>query len=575
MSVQMTRNNVPVSYLLGSVPFGSLKQQLTVRPPILLPRPETEHWATQVVDALSKLSTEQLQHVRIVDLCTGSGCIALLVADALRQRVGTGKAWKVVACDRSPLAVELARENAVKLGFSINDDGGNVHIAQADVFDNVQMDQLTSWAGGPFDMILSNPPYIPRREWQALPAEVKQHEDPNALIGERHANSVESNDQTSDGRQSYIDRHGLAFHQRLAELLHRSTFSASVPMLPRLVAEYGKGQQRQVERLFAEARAPKDRLPKVIKLEAQLVVVGVGNALTHPLTRHSIGQVVLEPLLRALVEQDKTVRQRLRARRDELEQKRSEAVASGAVGPDWQEALPTRIPILTSGDTQHLDLTTTTDDTAASELVKLGRTSGFSSSLKLLMPASRTSDLLYSVDISLFKPTQPMNLSGVGLKTYLSSHHPQWTPDDILVLQDELDLPFGSVKPKLAGSARGHNGIRDIMRRLGIGETQTLARLRIGIGRPQQPTPQDSWLPATLSKVHKVMSVDRWVLSALSQGELQSCRTEVHQSVLSQVKAQTFEWVLQRCSHLTKATDGARIASSKDQFGVHRSIWVY
>ena len=52
MATKMTRENVPISYLLGSVPFGSLAEELTVRPPILLPRLETEHWATEVVTTL-------------------------------------------------------------------------------------------------------------------------------------------------------------------------------------------------------------------------------------------------------------------------------------------------------------------------------------------------------------------------------------------------------------------------------------------------------------------------------------------------------------------------------------------
>ncbi len=349
MAVQMTRHNVPLSYLLGSVPFGALPQELTIRPPILLPRPETEHWATEVVNALDSLSATQLEKVRIVDLCTGSGCIALLIADALRSRLGVGGSWRVVACDRSPQAIQLAQENAVKLGFSINEAGSNLHIVQADVFDNADMDRLASLAGGAFDLIVSNPPYIPRREWNNLSAEVKEHEDPAALIGERDVASHGSDAVRVNGdeRKNFLDRHGLAFHERLAQLLYRPTFSTSTPPLPRLVAEYGKGQQRQVERLHAELKAPRDRLPRLVRVEGHLVVVGLGNATTHPLTRHSIGQVVLEPLLAGLVEQDRLVRARLREVRDELEKSRLEAVAGGCALPGWEEPVPRSLPVYT------------------------------------------------------------------------------------------------------------------------------------------------------------------------------------------------------------------------------------
>ncbi len=115
------------------------------------------NWATEVVNTLDSLSATQLEKVRIVDLCTGSGCIALLIADALRKRVGVGGSWRVVACDRSQQAVQLAQENAVKLGFSINEAGSNLHIVQADVSDDADMDRLASLAGGAFDLVVSNP----------------------------------------------------------------------------------------------------------------------------------------------------------------------------------------------------------------------------------------------------------------------------------------------------------------------------------------------------------------------------------------------------------------------------------
>ncbi len=228
------------------------------------------------------LDTTSAKSIRIVDLCTGSGCIALLIANALRTALGPEGNWKVVACDRSPLAVELARENALKLGFTKS----SLHIVEADIFDNDHMYNLAKLAGGPFDIIVSNPPYIPRREWNNLGPEVKTHEDPAALIGERNiapastqtiAKMQERKD-TTDERQAWLDRSGLAFHARLAELLYRPSFSASTsslaPPLPRLVAEYGKGQHKAVEKLHADLKPPKERLPKIVRItDRKLVIV--------------------------------------------------------------------------------------------------------------------------------------------------------------------------------------------------------------------------------------------------------------------------------------------------------------
>ncbi|SJX62347.1 related to MTQ1-S-adenosylmethionine-dependent methyltransferase [Sporisorium reilianum f. sp. reilianum] len=589
-ALQMTRRNVPLSYLLGSIPFGALPQELTVRAPVLLPRPETEHWATEVVRTLvATLTPAQLASVRVVDLCTGSGCIALLIAHALRARLGAGGAWRVGACDRSPLSVELARENAVKLGFDVDAVDSNVHVVQADVFDDAHMDALAQAAGGPFHLIVSNPPYIPRREWNTLPAEVKTHEDPAALIGERDPTHP------TDAPSS-LDRAGLTFHHRLAALLYRATFSTSLATLPRLVAEYGKGQQRQVERLHAELRAPSGRLPRVVRLEARLVVVGVGNATTHPLTRHSVGQVVLDPLLRGLVEEDRRVRARLRGVRDALEAARRVAVREGRVDGrrDWEQAVPTTVAVHTAQRSAHEQLDLTSTNPAPLHLTKVtaGKSGGWSATLHLLIPSSptfltpsshpRSNDVIYQVQVSLYKPSQPMNLSGVGLKAFLSSHSPSASSrsSDVLVLQDELDLPFGAVKRKDAGSARGHNGIRDILHRLDIPSTNgtpQLARLRIGIGRPDSPPPAspNTWLPASVAKRAKPMPVDRWVLSPLTPAELDSCQKAGSDgSVLGQVQEQTVQWVRERCLELCTHEVDAGLVSKKDQFGVFRTVWV-
>ncbi|SNX84596.1 related to MTQ1 - S-adenosylmethionine-dependent methyltransferase [Melanopsichium pennsylvanicum] len=700
MAAQMTRKNVPLSYLIGSIPFGNLPQELTVRPPILLPRPETEHWATQVAETLvNRLDTSQ--SIRVADLCTGSGCVALLVAHALRTKLGPGKNWKVVACDRSPLAVELAIENAIKLGLKVNQEGANLHIVQADIFEDEDMDTLATLAGGPFDLVLSNPPYIPRREYNSLSAEVKQHEDPVALIGERSVSpsiSVELSQTPSNPaiatntgespavdptRQTYLDRNGLSFHARLAQLINRPAFSHSRnPCLPRLVAEYGKGQQKAVEKLHNELKAPKHRLAQVIALEnCKLVVIGLGNATTHPETRHSIGQVVLDPLLGSLIDQDLKVRRRLREIRNELEEERVEAIKDGRkidvdVHKDWAESVPRTFPLVTlygsssPSSGENLDVSDEMHGRPM-KLVKVtvGKSGGWAATVSLLIPSSPQSTFLssnsspkavtatapsfensttiYKVEVLLFKPSQPMNLSGQGLKAFLQSHHPFYTDstiinqngysnascstlnslegwriqDDVLVLQDELDLEFGKVKMKQSGSARGHNGVRDIVRRLEIpdnlpGATTVkggggkgsemvggpkLARVMIGIGRPEngiikgkekgkggyhvQGNNVDDWIPSMMmmgKSKKKPISIDKWVLSALTKDEIESCQRGY---VLDQVTQQTLDWIRGRSESLVQSkkqhdrdwveSGVVKMRSAKDQFGVYRTIWVY
>ncbi|CCF48529.1 hypothetical protein NDA11_004665 [Ustilago hordei] len=639
MCTRMTRENAPLSYLLGSMPFGNLPQELTVRPPVLLPRPETEHWATQVVNELIKsLEREGRKDIRVVDLCTGSGCIALLIAHALRAKLGSEEKWRVVACDKSPLAVDLAQENAVKLGFKIDESDSNLHIVEADIFDDASMDKLAELAGGPFDLILSNPPYVPQREWSNLSPEVKLHEDPAALIGERSIptstgptfnsdppSRTTTTDETKT-REAYLDRAGLAFHSRLAILLYRSSFSTRSPPLPHLVAEYGKGQQKPVEKLHYELQPPKHRLPTIKRIEGHpLVVVGVGNATTHPLTRHSIGQVVLEPLLERVIAQDRTMRAKLREVRDQLEELRLEALENGKVDVnqcrDWADSVPKLLPI--EGLNEGFDLEAE-QDVATS--LKKDQSGGWSASLQLLIPSSPAflyqpsnpavpPPTIYCVEALFYKPSQPMNLSGQGLKNFLTHHHPQYPSsssssepsqqvwrieNDILILQDELDLAFGEVKRKDSGSARGHNGIRDIISRLNIpdqpshskggeGDGLKLSRIRIGIGRPEtrqkQQGGKDSWLPSSLSKSKKggkPIAIDRWVLSPLKADERESCEGG---KVLEDTNELCLGWIRDRCSTLASSSSGPvegeggleklRVESRKDQFGVFRTVWVY
>lgn len=145
----------PLQYILGSVPFLDLT--ITVQPPILIPRPETEEWVAWLIHELRHFTNIPLT---ILDLCTGSGCIALALAKALPRAT-------VVGLDINPQAVELATLN--KANASLH----NVHYMKSDLFDAVACEQ--------FDLIVSNPPYLANNEWSSLEKSVTSWEDRRAL----------------------------------------------------------------------------------------------------------------------------------------------------------------------------------------------------------------------------------------------------------------------------------------------------------------------------------------------------------------------------------------------------------
>jgi release factor glutamine methyltransferase len=138
----------PVAYILGRKGFRRI--ELEVDPRVLIPRPETEH----VVEAALTLP----QGARVVDVGTGSGAIALALADERPD-------LRVVATDISADALEVARANAVRLGLEIE-------FVIGDLLDGVT---------GPIDAVVSNPPYV--TPGATLSPEISRHEPAVALYG--------------------------------------------------------------------------------------------------------------------------------------------------------------------------------------------------------------------------------------------------------------------------------------------------------------------------------------------------------------------------------------------------------
>ena len=112
----MIYHHKPIAYILQEVPFGDLS--ITVRPPILIPRPETEEW---VMDLIEKIKLSGARNLRILDMSTGSGCIALAFAHAFPDA-------QVFAVDISPFSLLLVSENKKKLNLT------NVTCIESDLF---------------------------------------------------------------------------------------------------------------------------------------------------------------------------------------------------------------------------------------------------------------------------------------------------------------------------------------------------------------------------------------------------------------------------------------------------------
>lgn len=150
----------PLAYIVGRKEFYSL--DLEVGPAVLIPRPETE----VLIDAALEFLAE-VPHARVLDIGTGSGAIALAVA-------ANAPHAQVVATDVSVDALEIARRNAARYGLT-----ARVEFRRANCFEPADGGRLL----GSFDLVVSNPPYIPRGEVGRLQPEVERYEPSIALFG--------------------------------------------------------------------------------------------------------------------------------------------------------------------------------------------------------------------------------------------------------------------------------------------------------------------------------------------------------------------------------------------------------
>ena len=151
-------NHEPLQYITGETEFFGLR--LYTSPQVLIPRADTE---ILVEETLKEAGRGDL---RILDIGTGSGCIALALASKLPDA-------KIIGIDSSAEAISLAEKNKRRCGFT------NVEFWQSDLYNDADLNKL-----GVFDLIVSNPPYIPLGEYLTLDKEVQAFEPRSALTDE-------------------------------------------------------------------------------------------------------------------------------------------------------------------------------------------------------------------------------------------------------------------------------------------------------------------------------------------------------------------------------------------------------
>jgi release factor glutamine methyltransferase len=148
----------PIAYLTGEQEFWGLT--FTVTTSVLIPRPETE----LIVEASLELFPDRDAALRVADVGTGSGCLAIALAKE-RPRA------RIVAGDRSPPALAVAAHNARRHG--VHD---RIEFVAADVLAGARFQETL------FDLVVSNPPYVPEADRATLQPEVEACEPPDALF---------------------------------------------------------------------------------------------------------------------------------------------------------------------------------------------------------------------------------------------------------------------------------------------------------------------------------------------------------------------------------------------------------
>jgi release factor glutamine methyltransferase len=213
----------PLQHLRGRQEFFS--RDFVVDPCVLIPRPETERLIETVLGLL-----RPIERPRILDVGTGSGVIAVTLALELPDA-------RIFATEVSAAALDVAKENARRLGV-----GERIEFRSGDL--------VAPFAGERFDLVVSNPPYVPSEEIAGLSPEVRDHEPRVALDG---------------------GADGLEFYRRLAACVDGVLAERGW-----LAVEIGFGQGDAVRRIFSQSGAPAVEVERDLEGIERVVVVRRG-----------------------------------------------------------------------------------------------------------------------------------------------------------------------------------------------------------------------------------------------------------------------------------------------------------
>jgi release factor glutamine methyltransferase len=205
----------PLQYITGRQEFWGL--EFLVTPDVLIPRPETE----LIIETVLGTAPDRSRPLKVIDLCTGSGCIAVSLAKEL-------SAAQVIASDTSAKALIVARENACRHGV-----GDRIRFFEGDLFGPLEELGIHRQ----LDSIVSNPPYIASGDRPALQPEVRDYEPAMAL---------------------FAGPDGMELHRRIIGVAPRFLKSNGT-----LVMEMGIGQAEALARMIRESGAY--AAPEVLK----------------------------------------------------------------------------------------------------------------------------------------------------------------------------------------------------------------------------------------------------------------------------------------------------------------------
>ena len=196
-AIKRASNQEPIQYIIGKTQFFDF--EIEVNQNVLIPRPETEHLCDMIIDI-----HKDNQNLKILDIGTGSGCIAISLAKKINN-------CKVYAIDISQSALDLASKNA-----ELNDC--NIIFGKIDILKQIPKEK--------FDIIVSNPPYISVEEYKLLPKNVLEYEPEIAL-----------NDKND----------GLQFYKRFANIFYNMLNEDG-----NFYLEFAYNQSEVIKKIFSE-----------------------------------------------------------------------------------------------------------------------------------------------------------------------------------------------------------------------------------------------------------------------------------------------------------------------------------